>query len=119
MNPVCFAARTRIPNLEPGEQLTGRLGRHAESCLRCQAEGVRYRSLHRGLRHLSGEVIVAPEQICEAVLHRIGAEAVPSDGRSRRSRIRAAIAMAAASAAMVATAGTVAALGWWRFRVVT
>ncbi len=119
MNPVCFAARTRIPNLEPGEQLTGRLGRHAESCLRCQAEGVRYRSLHRGLCHLSGEVIVAPEQICEAVLHRIGAEAVPSDGRSRRSRIRAAIAMAAASAAMVATAGTVAALGWWRFRVVT
>jgi anti-sigma factor RsiW len=117
MNVMCSVARTRMPDLESGRQLSGRLGRHTETCLRCQAETARYRSLQRRLRHLASEIGVAPEGIVEAVISEIGAPPADVEVVSRRSRLRTVATMVAASAAMVATAGTVAAVGWWRFRV--
>jgi anti-sigma factor RsiW len=118
MNVTCSIARMRMPDLDSDRQLSGRLGRHTQTCLRCQAETARYRSLQRRLRHLSSEIVVAPEGIPEAVIREIGAPPVAVEAAASRSRIRTVVTMAAASAAMAATAGTVAAVGWWRFRVV-
>jgi anti-sigma factor RsiW len=118
MNVTCSIARMRMPDLEPDGRLSGRLDRHTETCLRCQAEAAGYRSLQRRLRHLSSEIVIAPGGIPEAVIGEIDAAPAGLESVSRRSRLRTVVTMAAASAAMAATAGTVAAVGWWRFRVV-
>lgn len=118
MSTTCAAARIRIRRLGTGEIPGGRLGAHARSCLRCQLESARSRSVQRRLAGLADEVVAAPAGIPEAVVARIGGTPVLVDEEQERGRIRAAIAMAAAGAAMAATAGTLAAVGWWRLRAV-
>ena len=118
MNLTCSIARVRMPDPGPDRRRSTRLARHTETCLRCQAEAARYRSLQRRLRDLSSEIVIAPDGIPEAVIREISAAPVGVEPASHRSRLRTVVAMAAASAAMAATAGTVAAVGWWRFRVV-
>lgn len=118
MNATCAAARIRIRRSGAGELPEGRLGDHAGSCLRCQLETARNRSVQRRLAALSDEVLAAPSGVPEAVVARIGGSPVLVGEAPQRGRIRAAIAVAAAGAAMAATAGTLAAVGWWRLRAV-
>ena len=114
MSVACLAVRYRSRRLDPGDMPDGGLGRHARSCLRCQAEAARSGSLQRRLAALADEVLAAPAGIPEAVQ---GIVELPpaAAGPATRGRIRAAITVAAAGAAM---AGTLAAVGWWRLRVV-
>lgn len=118
MNATCATARLRIRRLGTGEIPEGRLGLHARSCLRCQLESARSRSVPRRLAGLADEVLAAPAGIPEAVNARIGGAPVLVIDERERGRIRGAIAVAAAGAAMAATAGTLAAVGWWRLRAV-
>jgi hypothetical protein len=74
--------------------------------------------VQRRLAGLADEVLTAPAGIPETVVARIGGPPLVVAEQSERGRIRAAIAMAAAGAAMAATAGTLAAVGWWRLRAV-
>ena len=118
MNAACLMVRYRSGRSGASDPPGGRLGRHVRSCLRCQAEEARRRSLRRRLAALADEVLIAPAGIPE-VVHASIVEPLPGSAVSaQRGRIRAAVTMAAAGAAMAATAGTLAAVGWWRLRVV-
>ena len=112
MSPYCWAVRTRLPSLDGDRPFEGRLGEHAASCLRCQAEMARYRSLRRHLGGLAQVVIIAPPTVLAAVEARLGD--VPQPLAS--SGHRAAIVAAAAAGAAVAAAGTIVVLGLRRAR---
>jgi hypothetical protein len=92
----------RLPSLEADEELGGRLGRHAVTCLRCQAEAARYRSLRRRLARLADETEAAPTDLIGGVIVSIGEPSLVDSGD--RDIPRTAVAAAAAAGAVVAAA---------------
>jgi len=108
MNTSCWAVRMRLPSLEVGEELAGRLGRHTTTCLRCQAEAARYRTLRRRLAGLADLTYPAPAETVDLVVAGIGE---PIDGDSSDREIpRTAVAAAAAGAVVAAAAAAGAAV---------
>jgi anti-sigma factor RsiW len=112
MNARCALVRMRLPGVDSVDELGERLVGHVETCLRCQAEVARYRTLRRRLGALSRDLMTAPVTLVPSVVVRIEtAEAAPS-GDLRVGLRRAAVAVsAAAGAAVAATAGTIIVVG--------
>jgi len=110
VNPTCRFIAIRLPGVDAVEDLGPRLAGHVTTCLRCQAEAARYKSLHRRLGALEETIYPAPEGFVASVMRRL-ADPVAAFASRRRRRLvpsRATIAAAATGAAVVATAGTVA-----------
>ncbi|GMQ86733.1 MAG: hypothetical protein BMS9Abin07_2327 [Acidimicrobiia bacterium] len=108
MTATCRLVAMRLPAIEDPSELGTRLGKHTASCLRCQAEAARYRSLRRHLAALSTVSYPAPEGFVPSVMGRLSdpvVEVVRRTGQTVKSRV---VAVAAAGAAVVATAGTLA-----------
>lgn len=80
---------------------------HISTCIRCQAEVVRYRSVVRDLGALRHELATAPMNTAQTVLAGLDR----SSGAPRRRRT---IETAAATGAVVAVAGALAFAGWRR-----
>ena len=74
---------------------------HIASCLRCQAEAVRYRRLLRHLAELRTETVPAPAAFTTLVASGLGAEA-------DRPKKAAGVDAAVAAAGLAAVAGAVA-----------
>ena len=110
MRATCRVVAMRLPGVDDATELGPRLSGHVATCLQCQAEAARYRSLHRRLGALENTTYPAPDGFVRSVMRRLSepiAAAVPT---RRRHLVpsRATIAAAATGAAVVATAGTVA-----------
>ena len=102
----------RLPGVDSVGDLGDRLAAHVETCLRCQAEAARYRTLRRRFGGLSRDEIPAPQSLVPSVITRIELEEsdVPADRRVGLRRAAVA-ASAAAGAAVAATAGTIIVVG--------
>lgn len=112
MSTNCAIVRLRLPGVDSVDDLGERLAEHVETCLTCQAEAARYRTLRRRLGGLIEETLKAPSTLVPSVVARI--ESPDVDEASGRSAVirRAAIAVsAAAGAAVAATAGTIIVIG--------
>ncbi len=110
MSLRCVAVRLSLPTMDRVAWQEGRLGRHATSCLRCQAETARYRKLHRSLEALGQITEAAPASLLAGVEHAIGGPPVESSPvRGRLAGIAA-----AAGAVAAAAAGTAAVVAWRR-----
>ncbi len=112
MNARCAVVRIRLPSVDSVEELGERLAGHVETCLRCQAEAARYRSLRRRLGALSRDLITAPTTLVPSVVAQIEAD-MPTRSRDPRISLRrtAVAVSAAAGAAVAATAGTIIVVG--------
>ena len=113
MRLTCRAVRLQLPLVDESQALAEPLASHVATCLRCQAESARYRSLHRSLAGLGDQTVAAPEGFVaevSALMHDPGFVVVPSQTRTAR--------VVAAAGAVVAAAGTVAMVRWLRTRAV-
>ncbi len=110
MSIHCAVMRLTLPRMDRIEWQESRLGRHAATCLRCQAETARYRKLHRGLGELAEVTEPAPVSLVAEVEKAIGGEI----GEPARVRARVAGAVAAAGAVTAAVAGAAAVIAWRR-----
>jgi hypothetical protein len=106
----CLLVRVILPGMDRVDWQGGRLGRHAATCLRCQAETARYRKLQRGLGALREATEPAPDTLAPRVEHGIGVvyEEPP------RVHARVAAAAATAGAVVAAAAGAAAVVAWRR-----
>jgi len=112
MNARCAVVRMRLPGVDSVDELGERLAGHVETCLRCQAEAARYRTLRRKLGSLEPEEITAPGALVPSVVSRISIEETDVSADRRVGLRRAAVAVsAAAGAAVAATAGTIIVVG--------
>lgn len=112
MNPRCTLVRERLPGVDSVDELGGRLFRHVGTCLRCQAEAGRYRTLRRRLGALSLSTATAPEMLVPSVVsHIVSNEPDAATGRRVVLRRAAVAVSAAAGAAVAATAGTIFVIG--------
>ena len=112
MNTRCAVVRLRLPGVDSVDVLGERLAAHIETCLRCQAEAARYRTLRRRLGALSRDVMTAPATLVPSVVARIDVDELETSADLRIGLRRAAVAMsAAAGAAVAATAGTIIVVG--------
>ncbi len=112
MNAKCTIVRMRLPGVDSVDELGERLATHIETCLRCQAESARYRTLRRQLGALAGENLTAPETLVPSVVAQFSPSEVDESGERRIGLRRAAVAVsAAAGAAVAATAGTIIVVG--------
>ncbi len=112
MSTNCTIVRLRLPGVDSVADLGERLVGHIETCLTCQAEAARYRTLRRRLGGLAEATLKAPSTLVPSVIIRI--ENPGGDETNDRSAVlrRAAIAVsAAAGAAVAATAGTIIVIG--------
>ena len=112
MSTNCTIVRLRLPGVDSVDDLGDRLATHVGTCLTCQAEAARYRSLRHRLGGLAGRTMAAPTTLVPSVVMRI--DDPDLDETSDRSAVirRAAIAVsAAAGAAVAATAGTIIVIG--------
>jgi anti-sigma factor RsiW len=115
MNARCAVVRMRLPGLDSVDELGERLAGHVETCLRCQAEAARYRTLRRRLGVLSRDTMTAPATLASSVAARIDVEESDAPAGRRVGLRRAAVAVsAAAGAAVAATAGTIIVVGFRR-----
>lgn len=101
---LCWATRLRMAGLDDADDLSGRRGEHAATCLRCQAEAAKYRRLRRSLATLAGVVELAPPGLAGLVNQAVTGE--PEAG----STVGRLAGVAAAGAAAVVAAGTVVVL---------
>ena len=108
MNATCRIVAMRLPDIGDPSELGTRLARHTASCLRCQAEAARYRSLRRHLAELSTVTYQAPQGFVSSVMGRLTDPVIDVARRTRQTVQSRVVAVAAASAAVVATAGTLA-----------
>ncbi|MEN8234754.1 MAG: hypothetical protein ABFR89_07500 [Actinomycetota bacterium] len=111
MKTTCTIVQTRLPGIDSVDELGERFAAHVDTCLACQAEAARYRSLRRHLGSLAEETLTAPDTLVPAVV--VGMNEPPVDEiAERRFTKRQAVAMsAAAGAAVVAAAGTAIVIG--------
>ena len=109
MSATCRVVALRLPGVDDDAELGPRLSSHVQTCLRCQAEAAKYRSLQRRLGALEETTYPAPEGLVSSVMRRLS-DPVAALKPTRRHLVpsRATIAAAATGAAVVATAGTVA-----------
>lgn len=112
LRPTCRVVAIRLAGVDDVDELSDRLASHVGTCLRCQAEAARYRSLHRRLGALADDAHQAPEGLVASVMRRLPDPVEVFTSRRRRSILpsRATVTAAATGAAVVATAGTVAVL---------
>ncbi len=104
MRATCKLVALRLPDVDGIADLSPRLADHAASCLNCQAEAARYRSLRRRLGELETVTHTAPDGLVAAVMSRLGepwsdVAAIPR----RYLPSRATLAAAATGAAVIAT----------------
>ena len=112
MSTNCAIVRLRLPGVDSVDELGERLAGHVETCLTCQAEAVRYRTLRHRLGGLAEKTLRAPSTLVPSVVVRIGSPETDEDGDRSAVIRRAAIAVsAAAGAAVAATAGTIIVIG--------
>ncbi|MGB9358478.1 MAG: hypothetical protein WCC01_07975 [Acidimicrobiia bacterium] len=112
MNTRCTVVRMRLPSVDSIDDLGERLAGHVKSCLRCQAEAARYRTLRRRLGALSRDLATAPATLVPSVVARIEIDEAETSADLRIGLRRAAVAVsAAAGAAVAATAGTIIVVG--------
>lgn len=103
MSLTCAMVRLRLPASD-GE-LDRRLAGHVATCLLCQAEQARYRSMRRWLGDLRSTVESAPPGLTSSVVASIGRPVVVSPpAPSVPSAMTRTTVAAAAGAAMVAAA---------------
>lgn len=103
MSARCTMVRWQLPSSSDGS-LRGPGRAHAETCLRCQAELAKYRSLHRRLAGLASVTYEAPPGLATGVLTDIDAPVIDEAVPDSSVAIRASVAVAAAGAAAVAAA---------------
>ena len=115
MKTTCWMVRNRLPGSD-ADPLDGRLGRHVATCLPCQAEEARYRSLHRRLGALRERVVEAPSGLVGAVLIAVDGEEQVAAALRRSRAPRPVVAAAAGAAVVAAAAGTIVVLGLRRVR---
>lgn len=112
MNPsfpvMCRAIRALGPDIGGIGRMPAPLAHHASSCLRCQAEVIRYRRLRRELVALADRVNSAPPTLLTNVAHAVQGESAHQVPPPRRTRVVAQIAGATAAAA------SLAAVAMWR-----
>jgi hypothetical protein len=113
MSLRCVAVRVSLPAMDRVAWQEGRLGRHATSCLRCQAETARYRKLHRSLEALGHVTEPAPPSVLARVHHAI-AEPRPEEPKPRGPLTGRVAGVAATTGAVVAAAAGTAAVVAWR-----
>lgn len=112
MNTRCAVVRVRLPGVDSADELGDRLAGHVETCLRCQAEVARYRTLRRRLGALSRDLMTAPVTLVPSVAARLTTDEPEASQDLRVGLRRAAVAVsAAAGAAVAATAGTIIVVG--------
>lgn len=112
MRTTCALVQLQLPSSDDGS-LLGALDGHLRSCLRCQAELAKYRSLHRRLAELAERTYHAPPGFTGAVTSTTSAPLrLVEDTGDRSIAVRTTVA-AAAGAAVVAAAAV--ALGVRRF----
>jgi len=112
MNARCTVVRVRLPGVDSVDDLGDRLAAHVATCLRCQAEAARYRTLRRRLGALAPDQMTAPGTLVPSVVACIEIEESDVPGNRRVGLRRAAVAVsAAAGAAVAATAGTIIVVG--------
>lgn len=112
MSTSCTIVRLRLPGVDSVDDLGERLAGHVGTCLTCQAEAARYRTLRHHLGGLSTAAFRAPSALVPSVTYRI--DHLDDEEINDRSVVmrRAAIAVsAAAGAAVAATAGTIIVIG--------
>lgn len=115
MNARCAVVRMRLPGVDSVDELGERFARHVETCLRCQAEAARYRTLRRRLGALAPDVMAAPGTLVPLVVTSIELDESEASADRRVGLRRAAVAVsAAAGAAVAATAGTIIVVGFRR-----
>lgn len=102
MRPTCRVVAMRLPGVDESGQLSPRLANHVDTCLRCQAEAARYRSLQRRLGQLEAVTYPAPEGLAAAVIERLS-RPMPQVASLRRRLVPSPAAVAAATGAAVAT----------------
>jgi len=108
----CTVVRLRLPGVESVDDLGERLAAHVGTCLTCQAEAARYRTLRHQLGGLAEQSITAPSTLVPSVVIRIENPDLDEAGTRGAVVRRAAIAVsAAAGAAVAATAGTIIVIG--------
>ena len=113
MKLMCRAVNMTLASLDADTELVEPLASHLESCLRCQAEAARYRSLQRSLVGLSNQIETAPAGFAADVETQI----TKSGGTvSLRTPVRFGRLVGAAGAVAAAAAGTVAMVRWMRTR---
>ncbi|MEN8114842.1 MAG: hypothetical protein ABFS21_10705 [Actinomycetota bacterium] len=111
MKTTCTIVQTRLPGVDSVDELGDRFTAHIETCLSCQAEAARYRSLRRHLGALAEETLEAPDTLVPAVVAGMS-DPVVDEIAERRFTKRQAVAMsAAAGAAIAAAAGTAIVIG--------
>ena len=112
MSTMCTVVRLRLPGVDSVDELGERLAGHVETCLACQAEAARYRTLRHRLGGLADQRMTAPATLVPSVVIRIENPDLEETGDRRAVVRRAAIAVsAAAGAAVAATAGTIIVIG--------
>ncbi len=108
MRATCRIVAMRLPDIEDPSELGTRLAKHTASCLRCQAEAARYRSLRRHPAELSTSTYPAPQGFVPSVMGGLSDPVIEVARRTRQTVTSRVVAVAAAGAAVVATAGTLA-----------
>ena len=71
MKPTCRVVAMRLPGVDDAADLSPRLANHVSTCLRCQAEAARYRTLQRRLGSLEEVNYAAPEGLVASVMGRL------------------------------------------------
>jgi hypothetical protein len=116
MNLACRLTRAQHPLADAGTSIARPLASHVSSCLRCQAESVRYRTLRRDLAALASRIETAPSGLAGEIAVRIHDASTASDAAAARS-VR--VGAGAAAGAVVAAVGTVVMVRWLRARTAT
>lgn len=110
MRTRCALVRWQLPS-SPDGAVKGVDG-HVETCLRCQAELAKYRSLQRRLAGLAAVVYDAPSGLSAGVVSQIDApRPAAADQPSRRTSTAVRVSVAAAAAGAAMAAATAVALG--------
>jgi hypothetical protein len=99
----------RLPGVDGIEGLGPRMADHVATCLSCQAEAARYRSLRRRLGELDRVTYTVPDSFTNVVMSRL-ADPVGTVRSGGRRLVPSPALVAATAAAAVATAGTVVVL---------
>ncbi len=118
MKTRCAVVRHRLPGVDSTDELSPRLQAHIATCLTCQAEAARYRSLRRRMGALADEFETAPAELVPAV---VAAMNVPVEEEERIS-VAGRVAIAASAtvgAAVAAGAGVVIVIGRRRSHLTT
>ena len=112
LHPTCRIVAIRLAGVDDVGELSDRMSGHVATCLRCQVEAARYRSLQRRLGALAKRPHRAPEGFVASVVRRLPDPVEVLSSRRRRPILpsRATVTAAATGAAVVATAGTLAVL---------